>query len=108
VDDIPGSYSLDAPSNIRVPGVRGSSGIGIGRALPFDHGDLFNVPDSPCLDPDAAITEWHQLLEDVGRDIREEQAALGKQLSDSIAGIFGSYRALLADRSLVERVESEI
>src|SRR5690606_30139198 len=76
VGDIPVTSGLDAPSNVRIPGVKGSSGIGIGKVLLFDHGELLSVADAPCEDEAAAIAEWHQLLEDVRQAIRQEQQSL--------------------------------
>ena len=110
VEDIPDAYSLEAPINVRIRGVTGSSGIGIGigQVLLFDHGELYSAPDSECSDIEATISEWHQLLEDVKADIREEQKTFKGQLSDSISSIFSSYFSLLNDQSLIQRVEDEI
>ncbi|MEX2366340.1 MAG: phosphoenolpyruvate-utilizing N-terminal domain-containing protein, partial [Pseudohongiellaceae bacterium] len=108
VDDIPLDRNLTAPSNIRIAGVRGSSGIGIGQVVFYDHGDLYSVPDSPVENVEFALREWQQLLDDVKQEILQEKAALGDQLSNSIASIFNSYYTLLGDRTLSEKVEKEI
>lgn len=108
VEDIPGAYSLDAPSNIRIPGVKGSSGVGIGHIVLFDHGDLYSVPDSETTDIEHTLAEWHSLLARVKEEIRSEQARFHGQLSDSISSIFESYYTLLEDQSLLKRVENEV
>lgn len=108
VEDIPDAYSMKTPANLRIQGVKGSSGIGIGKLLPFDHGELFSAPDDDCKDIDSAIQEWQQLLEKVKTEILLEQKAFKGQLSDSIDSIFTSYLTLLNDQSLIQRVENEI
>lgn len=108
VFDIPLPHNLGAPSNIRIMGARGSAGIGIGKVLYYDHGELYDVPDAPVENLEQALLEWRQLLAEVKRDILAEQSSLGSGLTDSIASIFNSYHALLSDHTFIDRVENEM
>ena len=94
--------------NSYVRGVRGSSGIGIGFSVLCDHGDLYSIPDEPCLDIDAAVRDWYQLLHTVQLEIKREESTLNELLSDSVSSIFSTYSLLLADEALVQKVEEEI
>ena len=94
--------------NTYIRGIKGSSGIGIGLGVLCDHGDLYGVPDEPCPDIEAAITDWHRLLQQVQMEIRHEEKALGTLLSDDTSSIFSTYSSLLADRALIQKVELEI
>ncbi len=108
VADMSAVTNLDNPVNVRIAGVKGSSGIGIGHARLCDGGDLYAVPDEPAHDIPATIARWHQLLESVTAEIDTEQKALGHLVSDSIGSIFDTYRKLLSDRTLISKVETEI
>ncbi|MDT8397105.1 MAG: phosphoenolpyruvate--protein phosphotransferase [Pseudomonadales bacterium] len=108
VNEIPANGYGALSGNVRIPGVKGSSGVGIGHVQLCDGGELFAVPDSPCTDTAEDIRQWHQLLHTVRLEIEAEQQALGSIISDSIAGIFESYEKLLADPALITRVEAEI
>jgi len=94
--------------NTYLRGVKGSSGIGIGTGVLCDHGDLYTVPDEPCADAEAAIRQWHELINTVQRELKREEGMLGGLLSDSVAGIFRTYSSLLADQALINKVELEI
>lgn len=108
VEDLPDAYRIETPANVRIRGVKGGSGIGIGQVLLFDHGDLYSAPDAACEDVDATLHEWHQLLSDVKTEIGREQASFSTNLTDSISSIFSSYLSLLDDHTLVGQVELEI
>jgi len=94
--------------NTYLRGVKGSSGIGIGTGVLCDHGDLYTVPDEPCPDAEAAIRQWHELINTVQLELKREEGMLGGLLSDSVAGIFRTYSSLLADQALINKVELEI
>ncbi len=94
--------------NVRMIGLRGASGIGIGSVLLCENSDLFSAPDTVCTDQDGAIKQWHALLEKVRSDLKEEQRTLSGRISESISAIFDAYLLLLADNALIRRVESEI
>ena len=94
--------------NVRVEGVTGAPGIGIGTAKLCNSGTLDDVGDSPCEDADEEIAQWRQLVDDTRRTIRAEQASLGSRLAQSVAGIFDAHHMLLSDPALSERVEAEI
>jgi phosphoenolpyruvate-protein phosphotransferase len=100
--------TLDSAVNVRVGGVKGSSGIGIGVSRLCDGGDLYAVPDRAAHDIPATISRWHQLLASVKIEINAEQQALGQLVSESIISIFDTYRKLLSDQTLITRVENEI
>lgn len=95
-------------SNTYVRGVKGSSGIGIGLSVLCDHGDLYSVPDEPCPDINAALKEWHKLLDTVQLEIKREESTLSSLLTDSVSSIFSTYSSLLTDEALIQKVESEI
>ncbi|MDP5063366.1 MAG: phosphoenolpyruvate--protein phosphotransferase [Haliea sp.] len=92
----------------RVRGVKGAPGTGIGSAWLCENLDLYSVPDRPCEDPAAAITEWHQLLSTVSKDVANERRALGDQLSEGVSGVFTAYQMLLNDPGLRLGVEQAI
>jgi len=94
--------------NSYVRGVRGSSGIGIGLSVLCDHGDLYSVPDEPCPDIDQALADWHNLLQTVQLEIKQEESTLSSLLTDSVSSIFSTYSSLLADQALIQKVETEI
>ena len=95
-------------SNTYVRGVKGSSGIGIGLSVLCDHGDLYSVADEPCPDINAALKEWHKLLDTVQLEIKREESTLSSQLTDSVSSIFSTYSSLLTDEALIQKVEGEI
>ena len=70
--------------------------------------ELFTVIDSPCVDPAAAIADWHALLARVQDDVTREQDMLGSALSSEVTAIFDAYHMLLADPALVTGVERAI
>lgn len=97
-----------APNNVRVEGVSGAPGIGIGAVKLCSSGSLDEVVDGRCDDPEQEIEQWRRLIEDTRRSIRAEQASLGSRLAQSVSGIFDAYQMMLSDESLSERVESGI
>lgn len=107
VEDLP-SYRITPPSNVRIPGIKGGSGIGIGQVLLFDRGDLYSAPDAACDDIEATLLEWRQLLKHVKAEIQQEQAGFHSSLTDSINSIFSIYLSLLDDHTLHAQVEMEI
>jgi phosphotransferase system enzyme I (PtsI)/phosphotransferase system enzyme I (PtsP) len=100
--------SSERSANLRLEGIRGASGIGIGSILLCENNDLFSAPDTKCTDIELTITQWHRLLEKVRGDLKAEQKALSGRISGSISAIFDAYLLLLADTTLIARVESEI
>lgn len=89
-------------------GVKGSPGIGIGRALICDLEDLYSIPDKPADDIEQTLIQWWSLLEQVSSDIERERQALGQDLSDSVAAVFSSYQLMLADTKLRSEVAAGI
>jgi phosphoenolpyruvate-protein phosphotransferase len=107
VADMPASMQ-GGHFNTYVRGVKGSSGIGIGTGVLCDHGDLYTVPDEPCPDVEAAISQWHALIDMVQLELKQEESMFGGILSDGVSGIFRTYSSLLGDAALINRVENEI
>jgi phosphotransferase system enzyme I (PtsI)/phosphotransferase system enzyme I (PtsP) len=97
-----------AAGQLSVHGLRGAPGIGLGKIKLADDTDLSTVADAPCDDIAATIAQWHQLVEAVVDDVRNEQAALDGELSREVAAIFDAYQMLLADPSLLGGVEQAI
>jgi phosphotransferase system enzyme I (PtsI)/phosphotransferase system enzyme I (PtsP) len=95
-------------ANLRLEGIRGATGIGIGCVLLCENTDLFSAPDTKCTDIDLTIKQWHLLLDKVRGDLEAEQKALSDRISGSISAIFDAYLLLLADTTLSARVENEI
>ncbi len=89
-------------------GIKGASGVGIGTVLLCDGLELSSVVDAPCVDSEAELSAWRQLIAQVQEEIRAEQAALGASLSSEVAGIFDAYLMLLADPALSAGVEHGI
>jgi phosphotransferase system, enzyme I, PtsP len=92
----------------RVRGVKGSPGIGIGKAWICDQDDLYSVPDKRSEDVEADLAQWQALLAQVAGDIERERVALGSELSESVAAVFSAYQMLLADSKLREGVAAGI
>ncbi|MCG8613502.1 MAG: PEP-utilizing enzyme, partial [Pseudomonadales bacterium] len=108
VADISPLMTLISNVNQRIVGVKGSPGIGIGQVQLCHHGGLNDVPDATCEDIEGSVAQWHSLLAAVKEEVKEEQAALGVELSESVTGIFEAYQMLLADQSLTDKVVMEI
>ncbi|MDH5256989.1 MAG: phosphoenolpyruvate--protein phosphotransferase [Gammaproteobacteria bacterium] len=108
VANVPISKIKPSSTNLRSTGIIGSPGIGIGTTWLCDNNVLNNVVDAVCENVDESLKQWHDLLDTVKAEIKSEQAALGGELSDSVSGIFDAYQMLLSNKSLIERVESEI
>ncbi len=106
----PEPLAVHAPANAvrRVRGVKGAPGTGIGKAWLCENIDLYAVPDRPCEDPAAAISEWHQLLAKVSDDVENERRQLGEQLSEGVSAVFKAYQMLLNDPGLRLGVEQAI
>ncbi len=108
VANTPSAGHISPPDNQRTTGVKGAPGIGIGSAILCDGGELNFVPDAACDDIESEILQWHALLATVKSAFQAERAALGPEVSTAVAGIFDVYQMLLADRALIDKVESEI
>jgi len=92
-------------SNTRtVSGIKGASGIGIGQVRLCNDADLYSVPDGPCEDIGATLSDWHGLVGTVLADVKSEQAGLGDALSQDVATVFDAYCLLLSDPALVNGV----
>lgn len=100
--------STERNTNLRLEGIRGAPGIGIGSALLCESNDLFAVADTKTTNAETTIKQWHLLLDKVRTDLKEEQEALSGRISGSISAIFDAYLLLLADNMLIARVETEI
>lgn len=108
VADISTSIYKPSSINLHSVGIKGAPGIGIGIVQLCENDELNKVPDAECDDIEGTIKQWHNLLAAVRADIKADQAALGVQISESVAGIFNAYQMLLSDQSLIEKVETEI
>ncbi|MFT4863323.1 MAG: phosphoenolpyruvate-protein phosphotransferase [Pseudohongiellaceae bacterium] len=95
-------------ANLRLEGIRGAPGIGIGNALLCENNDLFSAADTKCTNAETTIAQWHLLLDKVRAELKEEQQALSGRISGSVSGIFDAYLLLLADNTFISRVETEI
>lgn len=95
-------------STLRLEGVKGAPGVGIGKLQLCDHGELYAVPDASCEDVEAELNNWRLLLAQVRAEIDRERQSLGSELSGSVASIFDAYQMLLADQSLLDSVEDGI
>jgi phosphoenolpyruvate-protein phosphotransferase len=104
----PATITATRAATRRVRGVKGSPGIGIGRAWICDHDDLYSVPDRKCEDRATELAQWEQLLAQVTAEVERERATLGPSLTDSVAAIFSAYQMLLADSTLREGVANRI
>ncbi|MFT7244971.1 MAG: phosphoenolpyruvate-protein phosphotransferase [Candidatus Azotimanducaceae bacterium] len=100
--------SLKLSPNIRISGVSGSSGVGIGTARLNNPARLTTVVIEKCEDVVNERAAWHELLVATGNQIRSEFSALSPHLPTEVAGIFDAYDLLLKDYSLIEWVENEI
>ncbi len=94
--------------NLRLKGVQGAPGVGLGQVQLCTSGDLYAVSNKPCDNIETALQEWRQLLAEVRGSIDIERKALQGEVSESIAGIFAAYQMLLADPALTEGVEQGI
>ena len=95
-------------ANLRLGGIRGAPGIVIGSVLLCENDDLFSAADTVSTNAEVTIAQWHVLLDKVRGELKEEQQALSGRISGSISSIFDAYLLLLADTTLISRVESEI
>ncbi|MFW1677881.1 phosphoenolpyruvate--protein phosphotransferase [Pontibacter sp. JAM-7] len=107
VSNLP-SNSSHSEKNLRASGIRGAPGVGIGRVVLCDSDELSQIADASCDDIDVSLQQWRNLLVEVCSEIDDERAALGDELSDSVASIFDTYQMLLEDRSFTDRVVKEI
>ncbi|MCF7981967.1 MAG: phosphoenolpyruvate--protein phosphotransferase [Pseudomonadales bacterium] len=98
----------DIERNIRVRGVKGAPGVAVGFSILCDHGELYEVANSPCDNIEEAVREWHQLIAEVSAQIDKEQLSLGDEVSEGVGGIFNAYKLLLNDSSFVGEVEASI
>ncbi len=98
----------DMELSARVAGVKGSPGVAIGYSYLCDHGELYEVSDSPCLDIESTISEWHALVKWVSNQIDDEKRSLGKDVGEGVSGIFNAYKMLLNDPAFVAEVEHNI
>lgn len=94
--------------NLRVRGVKGAPGVAIGQCRLCDHGELYEVSDAPCMEVDATLLEWEQLVARASDQIEEERQALGEEMGEGVSGIFNAYKMLLNDPSFVGEVADGI
>ena len=95
-------------NNLKLNGLKGSPGIGIGKVRICYQDSLNDVPDTECDDISRTIGQWHELLDNVQSDLRDEKASLTPELGDNVQAIFQAYQMILMDPALIERIESEI
>jgi len=95
---------INKSSTRRLKGIKGAPGIGIGQVKLCNDVDLYAVADGPCDDVAGTLAQWHELVETVLADVKQEQAGLGDLLSKDVATVFDAYCLLLSDPSLVNGV----
>jgi len=95
-------------ANIRMPGVTGSPGIGIGRAWIASPAQLSDVVVEQCTDVASEIADWRKLLQTTTETITEEISFLNTLVATDTTAIFDAYSMLLQDQTLIQHVEAQI
>lgn len=98
----------DAGLSIRLQGVKGSTGIGIGN-LHFVKGpNLENVDVKIITDAEQEIEFFLHALERTRQELRENENALASSLPADVASLFGVYSMLLEDVEMIQKITDEI
>jgi len=108
VDRLPNALRGEPVENTRLPGMKGAPGIGVGVIHLCVNDELSSVLDADCKDIEGEVAHWHRLLSEVVAEIESEKAVIEQSLSGVVTGIFDAYEMIVSDKSLTERVESEL
>ena len=108
VADVPRAALQQSTKSRRLPGVIGSPGIGVGKALLCAGSQLKNAPDAPCVNREHELAQWRDLLLSTQLEITEEKNTFDGELPQGISSIFDTYHMLLSDNLLISKDEDEI
>lgn len=91
------------------PGVSGSSGVAMGRAVVvFPHADLNQIPQRPAKDIEHEVGFFKTCLEAVRKDINELYEKLAGQIPEEERQLFNVYARMLDDNALGNEVVARI
>ncbi len=91
------------------PGVSGSSGVAMGKAVVvFPHADLNQIPQRPAKDIEHEVSFFNTCLEAVRKDINELYEKLDGQIPEEERQLFNVYARMLDDNALGNEVVVKI
>jgi phosphotransferase system enzyme I (PtsP) len=91
------------------PGVSGSSGVAMGKAVVvFPHADLNQIPQRPAKDIEHEVSFFKTCLEAVRKDINELYDKLAGQIPEEERQLFNVYARMLDDNALGNEVVARI
>ena len=91
------------------PGVSGSSGVAMGKAVVvFPHADLNQIPQRPAKDIEHEVSFFKTCLEAVRNDINELYDKLAGQIPEEERQLFNVYARMLDDNALGNEVVARI
>lgn len=91
------------------PGVSGSSGVAMGKAVVvFPHADLNQIPQRPAKDIEHDVSFFKTCLEAVRKDINELYDKLAGQIPEEERQLFNVYARMLDDNALGNEVVARI
>lgn len=91
------------------PGVSGSSGVAIGKAVVvFPHADLSQIPQRPARDIEKEIEFFKTCLNSVRNDMRNLHEKLAGQVAEEERQLFDVYVRMLDDSALGNEVVERI
>ena len=91
------------------PGVSGSSGVAMGKAVVvFPHADLNQIPQRPAKDIEHEVSFFNTCLEAVRKDINELYEKLAGQIPEEERQLFNVYARMLDDNALGNEVVVKI
>lgn len=91
------------------PGVSGSSGVAMGKAVVvFPHADLNQIPQRPAKDIEHEVSFFKACLEAVRKDINELYDKLAGQIPEEERQLFNVYARMLDDNALGNEVVARI
>ena len=91
------------------PGVSGSSGVAMGKAVVvFPHADLNQIPQRPAKDIAHEVSFFNTCLEAVRKDINELYEKLAGQIPEEERQLFNVYARMLDDNALGNEVVVKI
>jgi phosphotransferase system enzyme I (PtsP) len=91
------------------PGVSGSSGVAIGRAVVvFPHADLSQIPQRPAKDIEHEVAFFKSCIDAVRRDMNDLYEKIAGQVAEEERQLFSVYARMLDDNALGNEVVSRI
>lgn len=91
------------------PGVSGSSGVAMGKAVVvFPHADLNQIPQRPAKNIEHEVSFFKTCLEAVRKDINELYDKLAGQIPEEERQLFNVYARMLDDNALGNEVVARI